>query len=112
MSQIPEEHALIERAIRGDRYSFRMLVEAHKTVAHNMALRLLRQEEDAEEIVQDAFLKAYHALPSFRREASFKTWILKIVHHLCLNRLRDRQRAGQKSPLPFSGQAPEGSSDL
>ena len=81
-------------------------------VAYNLALRLLRQEEDAEEIVQDAFLRAYRALPSFRREASFKTWILKIVHHLCLNRLRDQQRAGHRSSLLFPGQDPRVSPEL
>jgi RNA polymerase sigma-70 factor (ECF subfamily) len=76
----------------GDVAEFRALVNEHYPLAHEVAFRVLGDPQDAEEVVQDAFVKIHQALDTFRGEASLKTWILRIVMRLSLNRRRDRAR--------------------
>ena len=88
-----EETYRIDAILAGDTAAFQTLVEEYHPLAYNLAFRALDHQLDAEEIVQDAFVKIYHALSSFRGEASLKTWILRIVLRLSLNRRRDRGRS-------------------
>jgi RNA polymerase sigma-70 factor (ECF subfamily) len=81
------ERSLVARARKGDREAFRGLVERHQGRALALARRLLRDEAEAEEVAQDAFLKAWSALPGFRAEASFGTWLHRIVYRRALDRL-------------------------
>jgi RNA polymerase sigma-70 factor (ECF subfamily) len=68
-------------------------VRDYYPLAFSLACKMLNNRQDAEEVVQDAFIKIREALDSFRGEASLKTWILRIVMRLSLNRRRDRSRS-------------------
>ena len=81
------ERPLVARARKGDREAFRALVERHKGRALALARRLMRDEAEAEEVAQDAFLKAWSALPAFRAESCFGTWLHRIVYRRALDRL-------------------------
>lgn len=84
-----DERQVIARAQRGDTSAFRVLVESHRARAYALALRVLRSGADAEEVAQDAFVKAWAALPTFRGDASFSTWLHRIVWRRALDRLAE-----------------------
>lgn len=88
----PEEAEQVRRIVEGSQQAFRALVTEYYALAYSLAYRVLGDAGDAEEVVQDAFVRVHAAMPSFRGEASLKTWILRIVHRLSLNRRRDRSR--------------------
>ena len=83
----------LHQAIAGDVQAFRDLVVQYHPLAYSLAYKILDDPQDAEEVVQDAFVKIHRALEGFRGEASFKTWIARIVLRLSLNRRRDRSRS-------------------
>jgi RNA polymerase sigma-70 factor, ECF subfamily len=72
---------------RGESRKYALLVERHKDRAFSLAYRLSGSREDAEEIVQDAFLRAYRSLNLFRGEARFGTWLYRIVYNLSLSKI-------------------------
>src|SRR5438270_7077964 len=82
---------LIRQAQRGDRAAFETLVRQYDGAVLRLAYHLTRSEQDAQDIYQDAFLKAYRNINNFRFECSFYTWIYRIVTNLCLDLLRKRQ---------------------
>jgi len=82
---------LIRASQRGDRAAFETLVRQYDQTVLRLALRLTNSEADAQGIYQEAFLKAYRHIGSFRFECSFYTWIFRIVTNLCLDHLRKRQ---------------------
>jgi RNA polymerase sigma factor (sigma-70 family) len=69
-----DELKIIEQVKQGDLLSFRLLVDKYKTMAYNVAIQVVRNNEDAEEVTQDAFLKAYQSISSFKGESKFSTW--------------------------------------
>jgi RNA polymerase sigma-70 factor, ECF subfamily len=79
-----EDNELVERAVAGDLSAFDELMRRHGPVVFDTARALLLSSADAEDVMQDAFLLAYKNLPYFRREASFKTWLLKITWRCAL----------------------------
>jgi RNA polymerase sigma-70 factor (ECF subfamily) len=81
------EARIIERAQRGDREAFAILVEAHALFVYNLAYRLVADAQEAENLAQEAFLRAWRAIPGFRRQAKFSTWLYQIVTNLCYSRL-------------------------
>lgn len=83
---------LIREFIRGSEEAFNRLVLKHQQRAFNIALRFLGNPEDAEEVAQDAFVKAHRSLKLFRGEASFQTWLYKIILNLARNKHRRRMR--------------------
>ncbi|MDT8068287.1 MAG: sigma-70 family RNA polymerase sigma factor [Terriglobia bacterium] len=90
---------LIRGAQRGDRRAFEELVRQYDHAVLRLALHLTGSEQDARDIYQDAFLKAYRNLGSFRFECSFYTWIYRIVTNLCLDHLRKRQVRKEDAPV-------------
>jgi len=88
-----QEAERIRRAADGDLQAFRDLVVHYHPLAYSMAYKVLGDPQDAEEVVQDAFVKIHRTLSGFRGEASCKTWISRIVLRLSLNRRRDRSRS-------------------
>ena len=90
---------LVTRYLAGDRRAFDELVRHYQRPIYQVAYRYLRSEADAKDLTQRTFLKVYGALPRFRAEASFRTWIYRIAINLCLNELRDRRR-GEASDRP------------
>jgi len=85
-----DETALIRAAQAGDHGAFEQLVRAYDQSVLRLAMNLLRSPEDAHDIYQEAFLRAYINIGSFRFECSFYTWIYRIVTNLCLDHLRKR----------------------
>jgi RNA polymerase sigma-70 factor, ECF subfamily len=77
----------VRAAAAGDEAAFETLVCRHERALYHLAVHLLRDREDALEAVQDAFLRAYRALPRFRGEATFRTWLTGIAINVCRNRL-------------------------
>lgn len=88
---------LIERVTRGDLRSFGFLVDRHKGRAMTLAMRMLKNAEEAEEAVQDAFVRAYHSLSDFEGRSSFSTWFYRIVYNVCSTALRRQKPAEQYS---------------
>lgn len=86
------ELELVERARRGESRAFDELTEPWRGQLFRFIYRMVAVREDAEDIQQSALLRAFEALPSYRAEASFKTWLFGIAAHLCLDHLRARKR--------------------
>jgi RNA polymerase sigma-70 factor (ECF subfamily) len=83
-----EDRALIARAQAGDRVAFRQLVERHQRRAFAIALSLVRDENDARELVQDAFLRVFKNLNGFQGGSSFFTWLYRIITNLSIDLIR------------------------
>jgi RNA polymerase sigma-70 factor, ECF subfamily len=94
-----DEAALIRAAQAGDQYAFEKLVQAYDQSVLRLALNLLRSPEDASDIYQEAFLRVYRSLHTFRFDCSFHTWLYRIVTNLCLDHLRKRKVRKQESTL-------------
>jgi len=95
-SRPPDESTLVARARRGEAAAYEELVRMHQAVAFRVALVNAGDRADAEEAVQDAFVKAYRALGRFRDGAPFRPWLLKIVANEARNR---RRSAGRRAGL-------------
>ena len=91
MQAAADEEMLVRRAQTGDLGAFNALVVRHQELAYNVALRMLGASEPAADVTQDAFLKAYQAIESFRG-GSFRAWILRIVSNGCYDYLRAQRR--------------------
>ncbi|HXE09064.1 MAG TPA: sigma-70 family RNA polymerase sigma factor [Acidobacteriaceae bacterium] len=89
--QREEDDDLIREAQNGDRAAFDALVRRYDQAVLRLALHMLGNEQDAQDIHQEAFLKAYRHLGNFRFECSFYTWVYRIVTNLCLDQLRRRK---------------------
>jgi len=88
----PGDGELVERSRRGDREAFRALVERYQRKVAALALGMLRNREDALDIVQDTFTKAYQSLDKFKGDSSFYTWIYRIGVNLCIDHQRRESR--------------------
>ncbi len=81
----------IDRVLNhSDGAAFAGLVNKHKTMAFNIALRVTRNREDAEEIAQDAFIKLYQSLSAFKGESKFTTWFFRVIYNLALTKIRKK----------------------
>lgn len=103
-----EEKQAIERVLGGDREAYTVLVERYGGPLFRYLLRMLGRHEEAEDVVQEAFLRAYLALASYDPRYRFSTWLFRIATNLALNRLRDERRvisleglAGDSEGLPL-----------
>ena len=98
---------LIRAAQRGDRVAFESLVRQYDQAVLRLALHLTGSEADAQDIYQEAFLKAYRHIGNFRFECSFYTWIYRIVTNLCLDHLRKRQTRKEDAPVAIDSSGQE-----
>jgi len=89
---------LVQRARGGDRDAFRQLVERYQRKVAALALGMLRNQEDALDVVQDTFTKAYQSLDRFKGDSSFYTWVYRIAANLCIDHQRRESRA---THLPY-----------
>jgi RNA polymerase sigma-70 factor, ECF subfamily len=80
--------ALVKRARDGDFTAFEQLFERHRTLVYRFAYQMAPRRDDAEDIVQEAFVRAYQNLHKYRDEAKFTTWLLRIVTNLCTDQAR------------------------
>jgi len=102
---------LVQRAQGGDREAFRELVERYQRKIAALALGMLRSREDALDIVQETFTKAYQSLDRFKGDSAFYTWVYRIAHNLCVDHQRraakqpqvslDATEPGEPAPLPL-----------
>src|ERR1700761_6062910 len=91
------EHDLIREAQKGSRSAFDSLVRQYDQAVLRLAMHLTGSEQDAQDVHQEAFLKAYRYIGNFRFECSFYTWLYRIVTNLCLDHLR-RRKARREDP--------------
>jgi RNA polymerase sigma-70 factor (ECF subfamily) len=92
----PVEAALLREGLAGDHAALERLLALHKRSLYALCLGILSHPEDAEDAVQETFLRALRALPGFRGEASFRTWLGRIALHLCL-----RWRSSRRPTAPW-----------
>jgi RNA polymerase sigma-70 factor (ECF subfamily) len=96
MVEHQQDNIYIAKVLEGDRNAFAYLVDKYKTMVYSLALRLVKDREEAEEISQDAFIKAYQSLASFKGKAKFSSWLYRIVYNTAISKLR-QQPAGRVS---------------
>ncbi len=85
------ELLLIKRSIKGDVDAFEELIKDYKKMAYNIALRVLRNKEDAEDISQEALVKVFRNIDSFNMQSTFKVWLYRIVMNTCLDFKRKKK---------------------
>ncbi len=102
-----DDTMLVREAQRGNRAAFEELVRHYDQAVLRLALHLTGSEQDAQDIYQDAFLKAYKSVGNFRFECSFYTWIYRIVTNLCLDHLRKRQVRKEDAPVAVDSEGEE-----
>lgn len=89
-----DEKQLIKQVLEGDSSSFSYFVDSYQDMAMTIAFRLLRNRQDAEDVVQNAFVKAYYNLHTYRSNSKFSTWFYRIVYNTAItayNKIKDRQ---------------------
>ncbi len=91
--ELADDRSLVEAAARGDRDAFGVLVQRHQGRAFNLAYQVLRNREDALDVAQEAFVKAFASLPGFKAGSTFTTWLHRIVVNLAIDTLRRRRRS-------------------
>jgi RNA polymerase sigma-70 factor (ECF subfamily) len=97
-SSAGQESTLVDRARRGDRDAFAMLVKVYDRGLRALAFRLLGDREDMEDVLQEAYIKAFRGLPRFRGRASVGTWLYRLTYNACLDELK-RPRRSREIPL-------------
>lgn len=90
-----EDQELIERAIAGDHKAFRVLVERYQRKVYTIAYGIVRNQDTAMDVAQDAFVKVHRHLPNFKGDSSFYTWLYRIVVNLCIDKKRRAARAAE-----------------
>ena len=90
-----EDVALVRRSQSGDRDAFSELVRRHQHLVYNVSYRFMRDAGQAEDMAQEAFLKAYRLLHGFRGDCSFTTWMYRVTSSVCLTELSRRKRRGE-----------------
>jgi len=98
--------ALIRAAQDGDHAAFEQLVRAYDQSVLRLAMNLLRSPEDAHDVYQEAFLRVYRNLNSFRFDCSFHTWLFRIVTNLCLDQMRKRKVRKEESTVLATAEGP------
>ncbi|MEE4117058.1 MAG: RNA polymerase sigma factor [Marinilabiliaceae bacterium] len=86
-----EDDRCIEKVLNGDRQAYSRIVDRYSDRVYSLALKICSCTEDAEEIAQDAFLKAYRSLKSFRHKSSFATWLYRITYNTAITSIRKKK---------------------
>ena len=101
-----DESEVIRAVQQGDRDAFELLVRAYDQSVLRLAMGLLRSPEDARDVYQEAFLRVYRNIHSFRFDCSFYTWLYRIVTNICLDTLRKRKIRREDSPVIETSEGP------
>lgn len=99
-----DDRVLVQRAQAGDRLAFKTLFERYQRRAYALAFGVVRNQDDALDVVQDAFIKAHRHLDKFEGQASFYTWLYRIVMNLAIDHIRKHRR---HNPVDFTDQTAE-----
>ena len=105
-----EDKHYIGRILKGESNAYAFLVNKYKSMAYSLALKLVKNREDAEEIAQDAFIKAYQSLAQYRGTARFSTWLYRIVYNSAISHIR--RSSAELVSLEDSGFAEKESSEI
>lgn len=89
---IKNDQYYITKVLEGDTSAFSILVERYKDLIYTLALRMIKNREEAEEVSQDTFIKVYKSLSKFKGDSKFSTWIYKVTYNTCLDRLKKIKR--------------------
>ena len=82
----------IRKILEGDVQTFSVLVDRYKNMVYTVALRMLKNNEEAEEVSQDTFLKGYKSLSNFKGDSKFSTWLYRIAYNTCLDRIKKNKK--------------------
>lgn len=85
------DNEIIESVLAGDQALFSELVKRHQSYVFTLAMRFVRKREEAEEVAQDTFVKAFRSLASFKKESKFTTWLYTISYHTAMTHLRKKK---------------------
>jgi RNA polymerase sigma-70 factor (ECF subfamily) len=99
-TSIESDAIAVERTLAGDRDAFRILVERHSRNVYRLAYRMTGNQHDAEEVVQEAFLRAYQKLSQFASRANFGTWVYRIAANYAIDRMRQKKSEDSNRALP------------
>ncbi|MFY0685608.1 MAG: RNA polymerase sigma factor [Cyclobacteriaceae bacterium] len=86
-----EDYYYIDQTLSGDTEAYRWLVDKYKDHSLRLAFQILKNIEDAEDVVQDSFVKAFGSLKKFKKEAAFSTWLYRIVYNMSIDRTRKKK---------------------
>jgi len=89
------DQIIIDQIIQGNTQVFAELVERYKDLVFTLALRMMKNREEAEEVSQDTFIKTYKSLNKFKGDSKFSTWIYRVAYNTCLDRLKSNKRKQQ-----------------
>lgn len=103
--------AAVERTLAGERDAYRVLVERHSAYVYRVAYRMTGNSHDAEEVVQEAFLRAYQKLQQFAGNANFGTWVYRIAANYAIDRLRQKKNEDARREVPLRAAEGESVSD-
>jgi len=101
-----DETAVIQAVQRGDADAFERLVRAYDQSVLRLAMNLLRSPEDARDVYQEAFLRVYRNIHTFRFDCSFHTWLYRIVTNICLDHLRKRKVRREEAAVVDTADGP------
>jgi RNA polymerase sigma-70 factor (ECF subfamily) len=86
-----DDNHYIDRVLGGDAAAYALLVAKHKNLVFSIALKILNNREDAEEVAQDCFMKVFQALKTFERKSKFSTWLYRIVYNAAISKTRKKK---------------------
>lgn len=89
--QFKDDSFYINSILKGESAAFAFLIDKHKAKAYNIAFRIVKNREDAEEVTQDSFIKVYQSLKEFRQESKFSTWLYRIIYNNAVSLLRKKK---------------------
>ncbi len=87
----PNDIYIIQQVLEGNSGAYSVIVDRYKDLVYSVVIKIVKNREEAEETAQDTFLKAYHALPGFKREAKFSTWLFRIAYNSAISKTRRKQ---------------------
>jgi len=90
---LPNDQYYIDRIIKGDTQAFAPLVDRYKNLVYTLALRMVKNTNEAEEAAQDTFIKVFRSLEKFKGESKFSTWIYRVAYNTCLDRIKKHKTA-------------------
>jgi RNA polymerase sigma-70 factor (ECF subfamily) len=86
-----EDQFYINRILKGESSAYAALVDKHKEMVFTIAVKIVRNQQDAEEVAQDVFVKAFHALTTFKGDAKFSTWLYRIAYNTAISATRKKK---------------------
>lgn len=96
---INKDQILINQIVKGDTSAFTVLIDNYKDLVFTLALRMLKNREEAEEVAQDTFIKAYKSLAKFKGDSKFSTWIYRVAYNTCLDRIKKNKKHLNDVPI-------------